>query len=185
MNIKQMWKQFIWLDSANWSGITLVDPELLSEEKNLNSDEIMNDLDKTTKSKSKNSSNNNGYEDEDSGDENNYNYHSDDNGDEGDGNNYKRNNKNRKFKGSDEYDFLDEINTEVENDIIPETNSENDQIVNDSNENKTGIDGSWDIITYLPVAAGTYLKHTIGKISLFIFYSILYRYDIIIFVNFV
>lgn len=168
MNIKKMWKQLIWLDSANWSGITLVDPELLPEDINLSSNEEDNllDLDKITESslKLKSKSNlkkNNQKEQEEQEEE-----YSDD-GDEDNNSNENYNNNNN----YNEYDFLDEINTDIENNTFHENNIENDNNNNNNGneenllEIQSKIDGSWDIISYLPAAAGTYLRHTIGNIS--------------------
>ena len=174
MNIKQMWKQFIWLDSANWTGITLVDPEILSQDILKNSDDdndndnigdINNSrLSKTDNKKINDHKKNNNRDkndgeneiEEDDDDNNNNNVDDEYIGDT---------DKDYKFKQSDDYDFLDEINTEVEHNFSENIIEEDQTIFDQSSETKARIDGSWDIISYLPSAAGTYLRHTIGNNS--------------------
>lgn len=67
-----------------------------------------------------------------------------------------------------EYDFLDDINNEIEE----ENNISNGPVVdlqdsnNDIEDTNSGIEGSWDIASHLPAAASIYFRHTLGTSSL-------------------
>lgn len=64
-----------------------------------------------------------------------------------------------------EYDFLDDINNEVEQENNLSFVSEvvvQDPSTEVQTDDHNGIDGSWDISSHLPAAARIYFRHTLG-----------------------
>lgn len=139
-----MWSQLIWLDPANWSGTALGSPDTPLGNEIESPSAIVN-----IETLSSHSSD--GEEDEE----------------EMQMDSAQRN----------EYDFLDDINEEIENDInytAPVTTDGNEESpdgethLEDLDESGNKVEGSWDLISYLPAAASVYLRHTIGTLLLLV-----------------
>lgn len=172
INIKGMWEQLLWLDSANWGGIRYRDPDEeqdvsgtqdgaqdladLTGEVGLRGDSRLATL----------------REDDELRD-------SDEEDTEEDDESVERGtfgNDSRRKDGGGEYDFLDDINEEVARDTQDdETGRAKRGRAKDPDEDGgVGVDeemmgpvsiveGSWDLVTLLPPAAGLYLRSVIGE----------------------
>jgi hypothetical protein len=133
-----MWSQLIWLDPANWSGTPLASPDAPVPAQTRSEPHPANTIDAFSSHSS----------DED------------DDNDKGSGHGHVE------PTGDNEYDFLDEINEESDTDAAFAQDAwqeHGDEEGTDGVEDDVNrIQGSWDIISYLPAAASVYLRHTIG-----------------------
>jgi hypothetical protein len=145
-----MWSQLIWLDPANWSGTPLGSP--------------VDEVDSPSAAAAAGGGGVGNVETLSS--------HSSDREDEDD----EEEDEEMDSAERDEYGFLDEINEEVDNDInhtaamahTAEADEDSHLLEgledgsSSGNSNGNKVEGSWDLISYLPAAASVYLRHTIG-----------------------
>jgi hypothetical protein len=144
-----MWSQLIWLDPANWSGTPLLSPDSVPPRA---------DPSQATSAVEVLSSHSSDEEEEE-----------DDEDGHGGG----------RFaqESNNEYDFLDEINEEEQESDTYGANATEEGVWHEMDgshgndedeEDENRIQGSWDLISYLPAAASVYLRHTIGQSPLFL-----------------
>lgn len=169
INVKGMWEQLLWLDSANWGGIRYRHPdEVVTQEQplasTLTSDIVMGanvaalvgEAYRPDRDSERLETLRETEEDEDEW--------NDDDDDSGERMGPMSSNR----RG--EYDFLDEINEQV---AAEDSDEEEVQVTQDEGgrlmeSQQSLVEGNWDLVTLLPPAAGVYLRHTVGKNSIVI-----------------
>lgn len=149
VNVKKVWEQLLWLDSANWSGISIRNEEVGDADSAVlhRTDDIIDSVEENSLMPIDNT----------------------------ESAEYDSDNSNDQLIRKNEYDFLDEINnsTAVHNDdefsVSEMAEGQEDTAGPFPTEKylKTScIEGSWDIMSYLPSGAATFLRHAIDQFLL-------------------